>query len=298
MFLSPGARSRARPVTATISQGLIPSGRLTLTSNVPITSTDVTAATTVYFTPYGGRVIELFNGAFWQLYTFSQIALSISGFAANTNFDVWARPVGSNNIAVDTTAWSSDTTRAVALTTLNGIDVKSTDFTRRLIGTFRTTGSVGQTEDSVAKRFVSNPIYSSVPRVMNVNDATATWNYSTAAWRQVNASTANQLDMVCCSARPVQVISTGQVTSTAAVNCAIGVGIDSVPAASAALNSLSPSVTAAGTSVNLWAYYAGTPGAGRHFITWIEYGGGSGTQTWLGTVLPWVQTGITGVVSN
>lgn len=41
-------------------------GRLTLTTGTPITTSDVTASTSVYFTPYKGNRIALFNGCSWQ----------------------------------------------------------------------------------------------------------------------------------------------------------------------------------------------------------------------------------------
>lgn len=49
----------------TAIEGLFPSicqGRLTLTSGTPVTTSDVTAATTIYFTPYKGNRIALCGG--------------------------------------------------------------------------------------------------------------------------------------------------------------------------------------------------------------------------------------------
>ena len=42
-----------------------PNGRLTLTSGTPVTTNDVTAATTIYYTPYKGNAIQLYNGTNW-----------------------------------------------------------------------------------------------------------------------------------------------------------------------------------------------------------------------------------------
>ncbi len=41
-------------------------GRLTLTSGSPVVSGDQTAKTTVYFTPYKGNRISLYNGSGWR----------------------------------------------------------------------------------------------------------------------------------------------------------------------------------------------------------------------------------------
>lgn len=281
----------------TPAQAAVPCVRLTLTSGTPVTTTDVTAATSVYVTPYNGNIITLYDGAIWVPVKFTEVTLSLSGFTADKNYDIWGR-VSSGALAVDSTVWTNDTTRATAITTQDGIDVKSGDTTRRLLGTIRITGTTGQTEDSQAKRFVSNR-YNDVTRFMKVNDATATWTYSTAAWRQSNGSTANQLDYVCCIARPVQAIACSTVANSVAsgINVATGIGVDSVPAASnAVISQLGSFQTTQGAS--LLAYYAGTPGVGRHYLTWLEYGAGANTQTWQGTIAPWSLNGIVGTVSN
>ena len=46
-------------------QGLTPGGRLTLESGVPVSTSDQTAKTTVYYTPYVHNVINLWDGADW-----------------------------------------------------------------------------------------------------------------------------------------------------------------------------------------------------------------------------------------
>jgi hypothetical protein len=53
-------------------------GRLTLTTAVPVTMSDVTAATTLYFTPYNGRKVGLFDGTRWQDYNLSEIHIHLT----------------------------------------------------------------------------------------------------------------------------------------------------------------------------------------------------------------------------
>ena len=69
------------PLTATYP--LRPGGRLTLTSGVPVTTSDVTNATTIYYTPYVSNVISLWNGNAWQTITFSEVSLLIQSFYQN-----------------------------------------------------------------------------------------------------------------------------------------------------------------------------------------------------------------------
>ncbi|WP_315731662.1 MULTISPECIES: hypothetical protein [unclassified Bradyrhizobium] len=274
----------------------IPCGRLTLTSGTPITTADVTAATNVYYTPYNGNIITLYDGAIWVPVKFTEITLALTGLTANTNYDVWGR-INSGALALDTTAWTNATTRATAIAQQDGVDVKSGDATRRLLGTIRITGTTGQCEDSIARRYVSNR-YNDVPRPMQVNDPASTWAYSTATWRQANGNTANQLDYVCCVARLVQAIVSAAVVTTVTCNVSVGIGIDVVPTASSGSMFITANAIASSGSLPTTAYYAGTPGVGRHFLTWIEIGWGTGTQTWIGTNLPATLSGIVGTVNG
>lgn len=58
-------------------------GRLTLTSGTPVTTSDVTAASTLYFTPYGGNKITLYTGVYWQPFTFTERSLALSGLTSD-----------------------------------------------------------------------------------------------------------------------------------------------------------------------------------------------------------------------
>ncbi len=53
-------------------------GRLTLTTATPITAADVTAATTLYFTPYRGDKIALYTGSVWQIKTFTELSIKLT----------------------------------------------------------------------------------------------------------------------------------------------------------------------------------------------------------------------------
>jgi len=143
--------------------GVLPSnadGRLTASSTLPVPNADVTAATSIYYLPYLGRSVALYNNS-WAYYDIgaSGVAQSLSGFAANTNFDAFLYN-NSGVVTIETVAWSTSgagtSARATALARQDGVLVKSGDATRRYLGTFRTTGTTGQTEDSQANRYVWN----------------------------------------------------------------------------------------------------------------------------------------------
>lgn len=277
------------------------SGRLTLTSGTPITTSDVTAATTLYLTPYNGNVIALYNGSTWDARTFSELSLSLAGFAANTNFDIYANWSGSA-VVLSAVAWSSATLRSVAIATQDGVDVKTGALTFRLIGTIRTTATIGQTEDSKLKRFVSNR-QNAIRRSIIVQEATANWNYNTATWRQVNGSTANQVGVVFCQLREMNARAVASALSnTATDKFATGIGIDSTTADSCQTRVFG---YIPGNNMFHWASseYEGTPGIGYHYIAWLEYTISTGLVTYGGTfagagLAAICQTGMVGWVEN
>jgi hypothetical protein len=171
-------------------QGLFSSGRLTLESNVPVSTTDQTSKTTIYYTPYNGDKISLYNGSSWATYTFTQLSKSLGTLANNSNYDVFLYNNSGTLTLELSAAWTSNTARNVsdALTLINGIYVKSSLTSRRYLGTFRTT-STTTTEDSLAKRFVWN-MNNPVERLLYKNTyptyAYTGHPYTTASWRNWN----------------------------------------------------------------------------------------------------------------
>ena len=137
-------------------------GRLTLESGVAVSTTDQTAKTVVYFTPYNGNTIGLYDGSEWDLFSFTELSLSLSGYTANTNYDIFIYD-NSGTLTLESIAWTNDTTRATSLVTQDGVYVKSGVTTRRYLGTIRITGTTGQCEDSASTRFLWN-YYNQVQR--------------------------------------------------------------------------------------------------------------------------------------
>ncbi|MBI5613999.1 hypothetical protein HY947_03660 [Candidatus Gottesmanbacteria bacterium] len=154
--LAAGTTIGGSAVTAAVVDKTLASGRLTLTSGTPVTTADVTAATTVYYTPYDGDVISLYNGtSTWTTLTFNELSLALTNYTANKNYDIFAYN-NSGTVALESLVWTDDTTRATAIVQQNGVWVKTGATTRRLLGTIRITGTTGQTEDSRKNRLVFN----------------------------------------------------------------------------------------------------------------------------------------------
>lgn len=256
--------------------------RLTATSGTPVTIADVTAAANVYVSPLQGGRCGFYDGvSSWAVLANTEVTIAVPATTA-TLYDVWCRN-NAGTIACDTTAWSSDTARATALTTQNNIYVKTGDTTRRYIGSFRTTSVSGQTEDSVAKRYVWS-YYHRVGRVLRVTETTDNWSYSTNTYRQARLTATNQLDFVIgvaeieVDAAIVVSASSNNVTS----QMWVAIGEDSTTTAD------TNCLTGSGIGFNIGiptaiqrAELRKSPAVGRHTWVWLEKAN-TGTITWYG----------------
>ncbi|MGA1114793.1 MAG: hypothetical protein ACO3TI_07600, partial [Aquiluna sp.] len=123
-------------------------GRLTLETGVPVSTTDQTAKTVLYYTPYSGDYVALYDtvNTRWDLFQFTERSLSLSGLAANTNYDIFIYN-NSGTLTLQAVAWATSgagtSTRASAITQLEGVWVKDSD-KRRYLGTIRTTSVAGE----------------------------------------------------------------------------------------------------------------------------------------------------------
>jgi hypothetical protein len=270
--------------------GLLPPGRLTLTTGVPVTTSDVLAATTIYYTPKNGNKINI-NGT--DL-IFSEVSVSVPTGTV-TPFDVFGFD-NSGTLALETLDWTNDTTRATdVIISGDGRYYKSGDTTRLYLGTGRTTGVSGQTEDSEKSRLLWNN-YNRVTRSLLAFDTTANWMYTLAVWRASNASTTlgtGRFDFV-IGVREDIIEATHYAIVSGTSNAAAGIGLDSTSVNSAQL------VGGFTTSnVTLTAHYKSTLVVGYHFLQMIEISAASGTTTWNGQsgTAP-NQSGMIGTIRN
>jgi hypothetical protein len=252
--------------------------RLTLTSGTPVTTGDVTGATTIYACPYKGNSIALYDGTNWNLRTSAEFSLALGTITAARPYDVFCY----DNAGVPTlefTAWTNATTRATALTYQDGVLVKTGATTRRYLGTFYTT-STTTTEDSFTKRFLWN-YYNRIKRSLLKRDATASWTYTTATPRYANNNAANIVDMVIgVSEDSVSInLDVAFTNSGGNVNISTGIGFDGI---STFVGQGGKGATSTAIStVN--ARFEGYPNIGRHFFSWVESSTAVGTTTWYGT---------------
>ncbi|KPJ89943.1 MAG: hypothetical protein AMJ53_15245 [Gammaproteobacteria bacterium SG8_11] len=249
-----------------------PGGRLTLTTGTPVTTSDVTAATTLYYTPYIHDVVRLYNtgDAAWETFQFTERSIAVPA-TTDTNYDVFLYN-NSGTLTLSLTAWTNDTTRATAVTRQNGVLVKSGAADYLYLGTVRTTGSSGEIDDSVTSRFVWNN-YNQVERLFSLLDATG-HTYDTATWRAWNNSTTHRVKFVIGEARYIQYsINGGAKTSATTGSVGIGPALDATNTADQSISNNEAATVAAGCTA------AKAAAAGYHYIQAVERGDGAGGTT-------------------
>lgn len=262
-------------------------GRLTLETGVPVSTTDQTAKTSVFFTPYNGNRISVYDGTRWELYTFTERTLALGTLTSGKNYDVFIYDNSGTLTLELSAAWTNDTTRADALTTQDGIFVKSGSTTRRYLGTIRTT-STTTTEDSIGgvttqvggKGFVWN-MYNRQRRPLKVIDTTDSWTYGTATFRQMNNVTGNKVEFV--SGITDTTLDANAMSSpfidTSGDACQVAVGIDSTTTPMGLFQQ--GYISGATGVVACSGRYIGYPGIGYHFVAALERAS-AGTVTFFG----------------
>lgn len=143
-------------------------GRLTLTSGTPITGADVTGATTVYFTPFRGNLISLYDGTKWVTIAFAEKSVAVPS-STNTLYDVFGY-LSSGDLALETLAWNLPT---------NGTITNATNATP-IVVTY--TGTDPANDDTVEIAGVGgNTAANGVWRVRNINTGAKTFELHTLA---------------------------------------------------------------------------------------------------------------------
>lgn len=279
-----------------IAPGFTEEFRLTTESAVPVSVTDQTSKSTLYYTPFNGNILSLWTGKGIERIRWIEMSVALSGLTSGKNYDVVAYIDSTGLPRLDLMpAWTNDTTRASAIFKINGdVMVNNSSFTSvingdsvqpftaTVVGTIRTTGTT-TVEDSEAKRFVWNR-YNRVPRTVRKVDATGAWGYTTGSWRSMNGSTANRVEVVRGeNIEPVDVANMGASTSSAGGTTSVGVGLDSTssPTGSTPLIGGGGAIAYFQSGV---ARYNALPGIGYHYFQALEYGASGGS--FFGTNAP------------
>lgn len=214
--LVPAQQAFTPPVTGLVST---PQGYLTLSSdaNNVVLSGDSASATAVYYTPFVGDFLPIYNGSNWVTYTFAQLTLTLNAnHSADTLYDVFAF-LNSGTVTIGTgPAWNSSTAGSASRGTgggsaqiqrQNGLLVNSNSMTLRNGATTYTGISAGEAtylgtifidhtagEVSCYRSWGQNRkwgvwnYYNRQSIVLQVGDSTSSWNYTTNTIRASNGA--------------------------------------------------------------------------------------------------------------
>lgn len=187
-----------------IGMAAIAQGRLTTAAGDPTPGTNQVDIGTLYYTPYSGDLISLWNGVNnrWEVRQFTERSLSLASLPANTNHDIFAYWDG-DEVTLEAISWTTSTagggTRAQAITRRNGAWVKTSD-NRKLLGTLRTTGA-GLTEVSFdrstdpARIFVQN-LYNRIRAKVRRYDPALSWTWNSTLKRPWNGNLNNKIEVI------------------------------------------------------------------------------------------------------
>lgn len=289
--------------TADSRYGTSTAVRLTLASGVAVTESDITGGGTIYLTPDGSNTVGLWSGSAWVARPFAETSLQLdaTGHTANTNYDIFAYWDGSAVKIGSAPAWAGNTLRGVGTNTselesfqgrlvnknstiLRNAGATATTIPARrglLVGGFRVGSVAGQTEDSQARRFLSN-VYGRAERQLKRLESAVSWVYNSSSWRQANGNTANQVEFFSCVSGDrveARVFAVAINSTTTGRTASVGIGLDQTAVNNATVKRV---LSIVNLPTALDSEYAGYPGIGYHSLAWLEQSGTTDTRTFYG----------------
>ena len=300
--------------TISVNASITPQGRITLTSGTPVMTTTTVNQTTVYYTPYAGDLVPLYDGTNMVPTAFTELSQattdttkSPAAAANNSNYDIFVWNDGGTIRATRGPAWTNDTTRSAgtALTMVKGIYLNNASITNgpgasrgTYVGTIRTDGSAQVDYDfgSVTANWgpASFGVWNAYNRVRVstfIGDTSDSWTYNVAlTWRAPNGNTttARVSTIRGLNEDGVDVRYHASGAAGAATYMIAGLGLNSTTAKSqrAAFNNTPTNQT------EMTASFSGLMGLGFNFISAIELNQTTTASTWLGDAAADSQTGL------
>lgn len=305
----------------TTLQGLItvPQGYLTLTTATPVITADVIAGTSVYYTPYIGNLIPIYDGTQFNTKLFAELTLTLNAnHTASNLYDVFVF----NNAGVVTIgtgpAWNTATigagargtgagtteltrskgglyTNANAMTARNGATTYAVAVNQgTYVGSLYMDGTNGQITchrafGQLRKWGVWNA-YNRVPIILSAGDATSNWTYNTATWRASRNDANNAINVFTGLAEEQFDIVFHQQGNTSDSNStsetSIGIGWNSTTATSGKTGDHRSNLGVVGAfnqTCDMVAAFAQVPALGVNQAFAVENGRGSNSANFSGT---------------
>jgi len=217
----------SQPVGSTQGTGA-PGGRLTLQSGVPVMFTNQLNKQVIFYAPYQGAFVPIYNGTTMQPYQFTSslndtvgLQLNMGGaanFPSGTAFDVFVTLIGGIPTLV-ATQWTNVTTRATTLSIFGGVLTNSGSMTSQtgpntsatvavnqgtFLGSVAMAAGNGATQwqfgaNVTAGSFNIANYYNPVLFTSIVTDNSGGYTYVSATVRQARNNASNQHTFMSCS---------------------------------------------------------------------------------------------------
>jgi hypothetical protein len=260
-------------------------------------ATSVASATRVYYTPYAGNIVPIFDGTNMIATAFSEIsqmttdtAKSPAAVAASKVYDIFVWNDAGTIRATRGPAWTNSTTRGYTLTRTNGFLLNTSSITNgpaalrgTYVGTIASDASGlinfvfgGAASNGLAGIFHVWNAYNRVDVGCSVIDTAALYTYTSTAVRQAHGSATMQVSFVVGLAEDaVDVSYQDQVVTVAAAGAQVivALGFDTVTALSATANWSSPAAASVISSPVVRKTWR--PGIGAHYVAALQEGDGS-----------------------
>ena len=277
---------------------VLPMGRLTITTATPVLSSDTTAQTTLYYSPYLGNRISIPTASGWSSGTFTELSQTLAdatkspaAAAVSSVYDLFVWNDSGTIRCTRGPAWSTTTSRGTGAGTselqrVDGVYTNKVAITNgpganlgTYVGTIGTsaTGANGQLNvmfaptpaaGGSANRVDIWNMYNRVSYSSLCRDSTDSWTYNTATWRSANNNTANRVTLVRgLDEGAVSATAVAFSSSASTIQNRVGIGLDST----SAFSGVPGSYKTTGTVESMTAFYGGNPGLGSHFLQRLEY---------------------------
>jgi len=286
---------------ALISQpAFIPQGRLTPTTTTPVIVADAISATSIFYTPYEGNSVPVYNGTSFLNLTFaSDLALTLtSALTASSIVDVFAINASGSPALAWGPAWSVVTPGScargtgagtTALARLNGLWTNAntmtlyngaTTFTgvpvnqATYLGSLAVDGTAGQVSCTVGygqgRKFGVWNAYHRQPIILSAGDNTASWTGS-GALRMMNGASGNSAQIFC--GLPEEWTAATQynkIAGSASATFVFGVGLNSSSSIQGQSGAKSLPASNYNTLDEIWSYASFTPMLGVNMLNMLE----------------------------
>jgi hypothetical protein len=276
-----------------------PQGRLTLASGTPVMAASQSAKTTVYYTPYAGNAVPIYDGTNMTPTQFAEVSQattdttkSPAAVAASSVYDIFCWVDSGTNRCTRGPAWTNSTTRGYTLTMVNGILLNTSAITNgpaaqrgTWVGTIASNASSsidytfgGAGSGGVAASLNVWNAYNRVRACTTVTDSGTSYaGYTSATPRQARASAGNQIGFVIGAQEDGVSFTYASRSSTvavsqAAINTGVGFDVNNAFSFSASATQTSAAVSVTGGNTNAGSWNAGI---GTHVLYALEGSDGS-----------------------